>query len=140
MLAKAQNKSDDDMVEISVTKESNGRAFPHHHGALLSIAEGDEGRQRKSRWVFRRRLIRPAPFRGGSGRILNISRSAAGHDFLAIVGARLFRLEQVSGSKNPKTARNLVQAISRCREPAQPARINPFLDGDTGFRLEPEIS
>jgi hypothetical protein len=67
-------------------------------------------------------------------------RSAAGHDFLAIVGARLFRLEQVSGSKNPKTARNLVQAISRCREPAQPARINPFLDGDTGFRLEPEIS
>ena len=63
----AQNKSDDEHGGCLRDKGSNGRAFHHHHGALASIAEGDGGRQRKSAWDFRRRLVRPAPLQGWKG-------------------------------------------------------------------------
>ena len=65
----AQNKSDDEHGGCLRDKGSNGCAFHHHHGALPSIAEDDEGGQRKFGWDFRRRLVRPAPFRVGRGRI-----------------------------------------------------------------------
>ncbi len=64
----AQNKSDDEHGGCLRDKGSNGRAFHHHHhGALPSIDEGDEGRQRKSGWDFRRRLVRPVPLQGWKG-------------------------------------------------------------------------
>ena len=52
-----QNKSDDEHGGSLRDKGSNGRAFHHHHGALPSIVESDEGRQRKFGLDFRLRLV-----------------------------------------------------------------------------------
>ena len=43
MPATLRTGSDDDHGGGLRDKGSNGRAFHHHHGALPSIAEGDEG-------------------------------------------------------------------------------------------------
>ena len=63
----AQKKSDDEHGGCLRDKGSNGRTFHHHHGALPSIDEDDEGGQRKFGWDFRRRLVRPAPLQGWKG-------------------------------------------------------------------------